>query len=228
MVEAIAVSVDGSSVRRTEGEANETAAIDPAAMFKLSYGLFVLTAKDGSKDNGCIINTAIQITSSPIRVSIAVNKANFTHDMIIKTGVFNISILTESAPFRIFKQFGFQSGRDTDKFADQSYDERTFNGIRYVPEFTNCVISGKVFESFDCGTHTVFLADVTQSISLSREPSVTYQYYFDHIKPKPPSQQDRKKGFTCKICGFFYEGESIPDDFICPLCKHGVQDFEPA
>jgi len=203
--------------------------IDPGAMFKLSYGLFVLTAKDGTKDNGCIINTAIQITANPLRISIALSKANFTHDMIVKTGEFNVSILANSAPFSTFEQFGFQSGRDTDKFAGSSGAERTQNGIRYIPEHSNCVISAKVADSYDYGTHTLFIADVTESIVLSSEASVTYQYYFDNIKPKPqsPNQGEKKKGFICKICGYVYEGDVLPPDYICPLCKHGAADFEP-
>jgi flavorubredoxin/flavin reductase (DIM6/NTAB) family NADH-FMN oxidoreductase RutF len=201
--------------------------IDPAAMFKLSYGLFILTARDGDKDNGCIINTVMQVTVSPVRISIAVNKANFTHDMIVKTGVFNISVLSEGVPFRVFQHFGFQSGKDTDKFTGCEGTARTQNGVRYVPKYTNGVISAKVIESFDCGTHTLFIADVTQAFPLSAEPSVTYQYYFDNIKPKPQPSKEHKKGFVCKICGYVYEGDTLPDDFICPLCKHGAQDFEP-
>jgi len=196
-------------------------------MFQLSYGLFVLTVKDGEKDNGCIINTATQITSSPPKISIAVNKANFTHDIILKTKEFNISILTERAPFQIFEQFGFHSGKESDKFAKSAYNTRAANGIRYIPESTNGVISAKIVESFDCGTHTLFIADVTQAFVLSNEPSATYQYYFDNIKPKPPAAKEQKKGFVCKICGYVYEGETLPDDFICPLCKHGPEDFEP-
>ena len=206
--------------------------IDPAAMFKLSYGLFVLTAKDGTKDNGCIINTAIQITATPLRLSIAVSKANFTHDMIIKTGEFNVSILDTTAPFDLFKQFGFQSGINTDKFTDVTYNDRTINDIRYIPDSTNCVISAKVADSYDYGTHTLFIADITESKVLSKKPSVTYQYYFDNIKPKPQpkpedGQTEKKKGFVCKICGYVYEGDTLPDDFICPLCKHPASDFEP-
>ena len=203
------------------------AAIDPATMFKLSYGLFVLTAKDGDKDNGCIINTATQITASPFRLSIAVNKSNFTHDMILRTGAFNLSILTERVPFHVFEQFGFQSGREADKFAGCGYNTRAENGVRYVPEYTNGIISAKVTESFDYGTHTLFVADITQALVLSGEPSVTYQYYFDHIKPKPQAPKAHKKGFVCKICGYVYEGDPLPEDFICPLCKHGAEDFEP-
>ena len=204
------------------------AAIDSNAMFRFSYGLFVLTAKDGGRDNGCIINTAIQVTASPPRICIAVNKANFTHDMILKTGAFNISILSESAPFRIFQQFGFSSGKDTDKFASCAYNERAANGIRYVSEHANCMIAAKVSDSRDYGTHTVFTADVTQAVVLSDERSVTYQYYFDNIKPKPLPPKENKKGFICKICGYFHEGDSLPEGFICPLCKHGAEDFEPA
>ena len=200
--------------------------IDPAAMFKLSYGLFVLTAKDGEKDNGCIINTAIQITSTPLRLSIAVSKTNCTHDIVARTGAFNVSILSTSAPFKLFQQFGFQSGRDVDKFEGCDYTDRTSNGIRYIPKHANCVISAKVIDSYDYGTHTLFIADITQSIVLSTEPSVTYQYYFDNVKPKPQKAHEKKKGFICKICSYIYEGDALPDDFICPICKHGAVDFE--
>ncbi|MCL1963970.1 MAG: flavin reductase [Firmicutes bacterium] len=202
-------------------------AVNRQTMFKLSYGLFVITAKDGDKDNGCIANTVSQVTDTPLRISIALNKANCTHDMIVKTGECNVSILSQSAPFDIFKQFGFVSGREVDKFAGRGYDARTANGIRYVPEYTNGVISARVTETFDCGTHTVFIAAVTQAFVLSDEPSVTYQYYFDNIKPKPQAQAVKKQGFVCKICGYVYEGATLPDDFICPLCKHGAKDFEP-
>jgi len=201
--------------------------VESGTMFKLTYGLFVLTAKDGEKDNGCIINTAAQITSSPMRISITVNKANLTHDMILKTSEFNISILTESTPFRIFEQFGFRSGKEVEKFDGCGYDVRTANGIRYVPEYTNGIISAKVTESYDYGTHTLFIAELTQAFTLSDVPSVSYQYYFDHIKPKPQPQKEKKKGFICKVCGYVYEGETLPEDFICPLCKHGAEDFEP-
>ncbi|MCL2031580.1 MAG: flavin reductase [Oscillospiraceae bacterium] len=203
------------------------AAIEPAAMFKISYGLFVLTAREGERDNGCIINTAIQITDTPMRVLIAVNKANLTRDMVLNTGVFNLSVLTESAPFSLFQQFGFQSGRDADKFADCGYDDRAANGVRYIPGHTNGVISARVIDAHDYGTHTVFGAEVTQAFTLSGERSVTYQYYFDHIKPKPQPPQEDKRGFVCKICGYVYEGDTLPEDIICPLCKHGARDFEP-
>ena len=196
-------------------------------MFKLSYGLFVLTAKDSSKDNGCIINTAIQITENPRRISIAVNKANFTNEMILNTGDFNVSILTENAPFHVFERFGFQSGRDTDKFDGLSKVKRAENGIFYLPEYTNSVISGKVADSIDYDTHTLFIADVTDAFVLSDDPSVTYQYYFDHIKPKPQKAPETAKAqYMCKICGYIYDGDPLPADFICPICKHGAEDFE--
>ena len=209
---------------------NQVNAIDPAAMFKISYGLFLLTVKDGEKDNGCIINTTMQITATPLRISIAVSKANYTHDIIAKTGLFNVSILSTNTPFTVFERFGFHSGRNTDKFAECGCDNRLNNGIRYAPKYGNTAISGKVVDSYDYGTHTVFIADVTESIVLSNEPSVTYQYYFDNIKPKPQlveKSEEKKKGFRCKICNYIYEGDVLPDDFICPLCKHGVVDFEP-
>jgi len=203
------------------------AALDPAAMFKLSYGLFVLTARDGNKDNGCIINTVMQITASPIKITVGVNKANFTHDMILKTKKFNISVLSEGVPFKVFQHFGFQSGKTTDKFAGPGEALRTQNGVRYLSEWTNGVMSAEVKNSYDCGTHTLFIAEVNQAFSLSRDPSVTYQYYFDNIKPQPQPPKGDKKGFVCKICGYVHEGDTLPKDFICPLCKHGAEDFEP-
>ena len=202
------------------------ALVDPSAMFKLSYGLFVLTALDGDKHNGCIINTAAQLTDNPKRITIAVNKANYTHDMILKTGVFNVSVLSTSAPFALFKQFGFQSGRDVEKF-DGKYEIRVSeNGLIYLNQYANAFISGKVVDALDYGTHTLFVADVTEAKVLSKEPSVTYAYYFDHIKPKPQPKDENKPGWICKICGYVYEGEDLPADFICPLCKHGAEDFE--
>jgi len=209
-----------------QGKTAPPAGVDMRAMFKLSYGLFVLTTRDGAKDNGCIINTVTQITENPRRISMAVNKANFSCDLVLKTGEFNVSILAESAPFRVFEHFGFQSGRDTDKFAGCDDSIRMANGIRYLPKYTNSVISGKVMDAIDYGSHYLFIADITQAIVTSDEPSVTYQYYFDNIKPKPPSPKEKKEGYVCKICGYVYEGDPLPDDFICPLCKHGAADFE--
>jgi len=197
--------------------------MDNNALFKLSYGLFVLTARQVDKDNGCIINTAGQLTADPARIQIAVNKQNYTHDMILETGVFNVSVLSEEAVFWIFQHYGFQSGRDVDKFANIP-ESRTANGLRYVEGCANAVISGKVITTVDCGTHTLFIADVTDAVVLSDAPSMTYQYYFDHVKPKP--EPAKKASWVCKICGYVYEGDPLPGDFICPWCKHGAEDFE--
>lgn len=194
-----------------------------SAIFKLTYGLFVLSAKDGEKDNACIINTALQVTSNPLQVSVTVNKANFTHDMIMKTGEFNLSVLSQDTPFEVFQHFGMQSGRDVNKFEGDVL--RTDNGIAYIGGVSNAVISVKVNKTLDVGTHTIFVGEVTEEHVLSDVPSVTYQYYFDHIKPKP--ETTKKKGFVCKICGYVYEGDTLPEDFICPICKHGAEDFEP-
>ena len=214
-----------ASMKKEEEPVPVPEKLDGKAMFKLSYGLFVLTARDGAKDNGCIINTAAQLTSSPMRISITVNKANYTHDMIQKTGVFNVSVLSESTPFSVFQQYGFQSGRTADKLSGG--EPRTENGVAYLAEHANAVISGKVISTVDCGTHTLFIADVTEAHVLSKEASATYAYYFEHIKPKPQPAAEKKKGYVCKICGYVYEGETLPPDFVCPLCKHGADDFEP-
>ena len=198
--------------------------IEPNAMFKLSYGLFVLTAKD-DRDGGCIINAVNQITDSPKRISIAVNKANATHDMIARTGAFNLSVLTTETQFPLIQRFGFQSSRDADKFADYDFAARSENGLIYVTESSNAFISAKVVQALDYGTHTVFIADVTEAKVLSNAPSLTYAYYFEHVKPKPAALSEQK-GWVCKICGYIYEGDDLPADFICPLCKHGAEDFE--
>jgi len=196
------------------------------ALTKISYGLYLLTAREGEKENGCIINTPVQITGDPEVISIAVNKRNYTHDMILRTGDFDLSVLTEKVPFSFFQRFGFQSGRDTDKFAGFYPVLLSANGLPYAPEFANAFISGRVKAALDQGTHTLFLADVTESAVLSDDPSVTYAYYFAHIKPKP-AEAPRKKGFVCNICGYIYEGEELPPDFVCPICKHGAADFSP-
>lgn len=222
MVKEIAATIPQTS------EVSEIAKgeVDTNTMFKLSYGLFVLTAKEGNKDNGCIINTTTQLTVSPNRIAIAVNKANATHDMIKNTGVFNVSILSTDVPFTLFQHFGFQSGRDVDKFAGYTAAQRSANGLYYITEAANGMISAKVVEMKDYGSHTLFVAEVTEARILSDVPSVTYQYYFDHIKPKPQPTDEKKVGYVCKICGYVYEGEELPADFICPLCKHGAEDFE--
>ncbi|RNM31194.1 flavin reductase [Absicoccus porci] len=195
-------------------------------MKKLTYGLFVLTARDGQKDNGCIINTAVQVASEPNTISISVNKANYTHDMILKTGKFNVSILSEEAKFDTFKHFGFQSGRDVDKFAEVEIS-RADNGIAIIHnEQTNGYLSGKVIQSIDLGSHTLFIATVEDGEVWSDTPSTTYAYYFANIKPKP-QPKPKQKGWICTICGYIYEGEVLPDDFICPVCKHPASDFQP-
>lgn len=198
--------------------------IDASALFTVSYGLYVLTARDGGRDGGCIVNTVCQLTDQPKRISVCVCKQNLTCEMIQKSGLFNVSVLTQSVPFSEFQHFGFQSGRDVDKFAGRN-DPRSENGLRYLRENCNALLSGKVTETVDCGTHLLFIADVTEAINLTADPSVTYTYYFEHIKPKPQPKQ--KRGFVCKICGYFYEGDELPPDYICPLCKHGAEDFEP-
>ncbi len=203
--------------------------MDKKAMYKLSYGLFVLTAKDGDKDNGCIINTAIQAASTPNQVSICVNKANFTHDMILKTGEFTVSIIAQDASFDLFKHFGFQSGRDVDKFADFNECSRGANGINYITKGTNAFISVKVDKTEDLGSHTMFVGEVTDMEVLSEVPSVTYEYYLNNIKPKPEEvgkTEEVKNVWRCTICGYEYVGEELPADFICPLCKHPASDFE--
>ncbi|MDE5863011.1 MAG: flavin reductase [Lachnospiraceae bacterium] len=193
-------------------------------MNKLSYGLFVLTAKDGDRDNGCIINTAAQVTTLPNRIIITVNKDNYTHDMIIKTGEFNISVLDESADFDTFKNFGFQSGRETDKFAQITF-ARAENGIAYLTKQCNSFISGKVTDKVDLGTHTMFVAEVTGGEVLSDNASATYAYY--HANIKPSANPVEKKGFVCTVCGYIYEGDTLPADYVCPVCKHGAEDFKP-
>ena len=201
--------------------------MDSKAMFNISYGLYVLTASENNKDNGCIINTLIQVTSQPNRVSVTVNKGNYTHDMIMRTGKFNVSCLTESTPFSVFEHFGFHSGKDYEKFVDKRSTSYGENGVCFYPNYSNAYISGSVIETYDNGTHTTFVADVTDAKVLSDEKSLTYDYYHKNIKPKPKVQASAKVKWVCKICGYIYEGENLPDDFVCPLCKHGAADFEP-
>lgn len=228
LVNAISATIPRFEKPVLDEAAMAEATVDPTAFQKLSYGLFVLSAKADGKDNGCIINTAAQLTSSPNRINIAVNKANYTHDMILNTGIFNISVLAEDTSFDTFKRFGFASGKDTDKFTGfENSVARSANGLLYVTEGTNAFMSAKVVDSYDYGTHTLFIAEITEAEVLREEPSVTYAYYFEHIKPKPqPKIEEEKHGYVCKICGYVYEGDTLPDDFICPLCKHSVDDFE--
>lgn len=198
--------------------------MDTNALFKIGYGLYVLTAHDNGKDNGCIINTVMQVTSDPCMVAIAVNKQNYTNEMISRTRKFNISTLAEGTNFDIFKRFGFQSGRNVNKF-DNFYDtKRSPNGVLYITQNTNAFMSAYVKQEVDLGTHTMFIGQLVEAVCLSDKPTVTYDFYQKNIKPKPENTQ--KKGWRCKICGYVYEGEELPSDYICPLCKHGASDFE--
>ena len=195
-------------------------------MQKLSYGLFVLTSNDGQKDNGCIINTGIQLTSNPQKVGIAVNKANYSHDVIVNTRKFNLCILSEEADFSLFQRFGFQSGRDVNKFDGFHHYKKGYNDLPIITEGTNAYISAWVDQVIDLGTHSVFIGIVTDMDILNQVPSATYTYYHQHIKPQPVKKETNKTAWRCKICGFVYEGETLPDDYICPLCKHPASDFE--
>lgn len=195
------------------------------AMFKINYGLYLLSANDENKDNACIINAVNQITENPKRISIAVNKQNLTHDMVLKTGKFSISVLTEETPFSVFSKFGYHSGKDTDKFADVNNIERCTNGTAYLPEYSNAIICAKVVDIQDYGTHTLFVGEVESSEVLSDSPSLTYSHYLENTRVKTATA--KKKGFRCKICDYIYEGETLPADYICPICKHGAADFEP-
>ena len=193
-------------------------------MFRLSYGLFVVTAREGDKDNGCITNTVQQVTVTPNRITVAVNKANYTCGMIERTRKFNVSILSEKSSFDTFKHWGFQSGANVDKAVGITFS-RAENGVIYVTEGVNAVLCANVSQIIDLGTHLLFIADVEDAFVLSDTPSATYAFYHQHIKAAPQAQ--KKKGWVCTICGYIYEGESLPDDFICPLCKHPASDFKP-
>lgn len=227
-IEAMAEEILASFPQNPEIEHTDEKTVEPEAFFKLPCGLFVLTSRaDGgaNADNGCIVNTVIQITDQPKRIAVTVNKANRTCDMIRESGVCAVSVLTEDAPFSIYERFGFHSGRDTDKFADTA-EVRLKNGVRIVPEYANAVFGAKVVEMQNYETHVTFICEVTEAHVLSETRSATYQYYFDHVKPKPAPADPEKHGWICKICGYVYEGDALPADFICPLCKHGAEDFE--
>lgn len=198
--------------------------LDASALFRIGYGLYAVTSHDGTKDNALIVNTITQVTDSPNRVAVTIHKENYSHHVIRRTGKMNVNCLTQQAPFSLFQTFGFQSGRSADKFAEIQ-PQRTQNGLAVLPEYVNAVISLQVEQYVDLGTHGMFICAVTESRVLSEEATMTYAYYQEAVKPKP--QLTAKKGFVCKICGYVYEGETLPDDFICPICKHGVQDFEP-
>jgi flavin reductase (DIM6/NTAB) family NADH-FMN oxidoreductase RutF/rubredoxin len=202
--------------------------MDKKTMYKLTYGLFVLTAAHQGKSSGCIINTATQVTSDPNRVSIAVNKANFTQGLVADSGRFNLSILSQASTFDTFQHFGFQSGRDVDKFTGYPHWAAAANGLPYVTAGTNGFISAAVEQAIDLGSHTLFIARVEDAKVLSDDPSVSYAYYQAHIKPQPeaPKAPAGKTQWRCTVCGYVYEGDTLPEDFICPWCKHPASDFE--
>ena len=207
-------------------EAGDALPVDNAVFTKFNYGVEVLTTRVDGVDYGCIINTAGQVAScDPKKITISVIKKNNTCDMVMKAGKFNISILTEETPYSLFQHFGFQSGRDVDKFADCEYDERTANGIRYIPKYTNAVLSCEVIDVKDVETQMLYIANVVEAKVLSGDKSCTYAYYHAHIKPKKNPAPEPKEGYVCKVCGYFHEGE-LPKDFACPLCHHGPEDFE--
>ena len=198
--------------------------MDNKALNCISYGLYVLTASENGRPGGCIINALSQVTVTPLRVSVTVNKANFTCEMIQKSGVFNVSVLDQTAGFSVFKHFGFVSGRDTDKFAGFNF-KTAENGIPYIPDNTCAYLSGRVVETVDLGTHLMFIADVTAAKVLSDNTPMTYAYYHANVKPKPDAKPaDTTERWICNICGYIYEGQ-LPDDYICPICKHGAADF---
>lgn len=196
--------------------------INPSALFNIGYGLYIVTAKDGDKDNACIVNTVTQLTDKKLRVAVTINKANLTHDMVKNTGVMNVMCLSEETPFEIFEYFGFHSGRDTEKFVTPNL-KRAENGLVVIENYSNAYFSLKVEQEVDLDTHTMFICEVTEAKVVSDKPTMTYAYYHANVKPKP---QKKSKGWVCTICGYVYEGEQLPDDFICPLCKHGTDAFE--
>ncbi len=198
--------------------------VDPTALFRIGYGLYVVTSNDGKKDNGLIVNTVIQLTDQPNRVAVNINKENYSHHVIKQTGVMNVNCLSVEAPFQVFENFGFQSGRQADKFAGWE-TPRSENGLVILPKYINAFMSLKVEQYVDLGTHGMFICSVTESRVINKKDTMTYTYYQENVKPKP--QTEGKKGFVCTVCGYIYEGDVLPDDFICPLCKHGVADFVP-
>ncbi|MCL2062819.1 MAG: flavin reductase [Candidatus Cloacimonetes bacterium] len=233
LAQAIVESLSTNNIDNTLKDRNITQnedKIETNAFFKITYGLFVLTAAKNDDHSGCIINTAMQITDNPKQLTIAINKANYTHDIVAETKKLNVSALSTSSGFEIFQRFGFQSSREVNKFIDfQEFCKKSENGLFYITKDTNAFFSAEIISSVDYGTHTLFVAQVTEAMVLSNEPSLSYQYYFDHIKPKPviPQSNSGKKTYVCKICGYIqeYDGE-LPDDYICPLCKHPKSDME--
>lgn len=196
--------------------------IDTNALFKIEYGLYVVTTKGDELDNGLILNSVMQVTAEPLKVAVTVNKQNFSHDLIKNSGIMNICSLNEKTPFSVFENFGMKSGKDTYKFIGVKA-ERSDNGLLYLTEYSNAFISLSVEQYIDLGSHGMFICAVTESQILDNLPTMTYGYYYNNVKPKKTAA---KKGYVCKICGYVYEGEPLPDDFICPLCKHPASDFE--
>ena len=199
-------------------------AVDNTALFNIGYGLYVVTSNDGTKDNGFVCNTVCQVTNTPNRVAVTINKQNYSHDTIKATGKMNVNCLSTEAPFKVFEVFGFQSGRNVNKF-EGCTPLRTENGLVCLPKYVNAVISLEVEQYIDLDTHGMFISAVTEAQNLSKVETMTYTYYQSNVKPKP--QPAKKKGWVCKICGYVYEGDPIPSDFFCPLCKHPASDFEP-
>lgn len=197
---------------------------DLKALFNIGYGLYVVTSRDGAKDNGLIVNTVTQLTNTPNRIGVTINKSNLSHDIIKKTGLLNVNCLSVEAPFKVFENFGFRSGRDCNKFADCEEILRSDNGLIFLPRYINSFMSLKVESTVDLDTHTMFVCTVTESRVISPVETMTYNYYQQNVKPRP--QTENKKGWVCKVCGYVYEGDELPEDFVCPLCKHGASDFE--
>ena len=197
---------------------------DLTALFNIGYGLYVVTSNDGKKDNGLIVNTVSQVTNSPNRIAVTINKDNYSHHVIKQTGKMNINCLSVDAPFSVFENFGFRSGRNVDKF-EGSEPLRSDNGLAFLPRYINSFMSLKVEQYVDLDTHGMFICSVTEARVISDVETMTYTYYQNNVKPRP--QTEGKKGFVCKVCGYIYEGDELPEDFICPLCKHGAADFEP-
>ena len=220
-IEAMAEELCKEYLAQQDATANKN---DMSALFNIGYGLYVVTSNDGTKDNGLIVNTVSQVTNSPDRIAVTINKQNYSHHVIKQTGVMNVNCLDTSAPFSVFQNFGFQSGRTVDKFAGIDV-LRSDNGLRFLPRYINSFMSLKVESYVDLDTHGMFICSVTEARVISDKPTMTYTYYQDSVKPKP--QTEGKKGYVCKICGWVYEGEPLPDDIVCPLCKHGAADFEP-
>ena len=220
-IEALADELCKDYLAQHDETANKN---DLSALFNIGYGLYVVTSNDGKKDNGLIVNTVTQVTNTPNRVAVTINKDNYSHHVIKQTGVMNVNVLSVEAPFKVFETFGFQSGRGVDKFKDCT-PLRSDNGLVFLPKYINALLSLKVEDYVDLDTHGMFICAVTEARVISDKATMTYTYYQENVKPKPKTEG--KKGFVCKICGYVYEGDELPDDFICPLCKHGVADFEP-